>query len=69
VSPLDGDWFYHFRVGGYSSIEWVEIMVTAPEQEAAVESVLRRVHVPGQRFESGFRVYGYADDGQALEYV
>ena len=69
VSSLDGDWFYHFREGGYASIEWVEIMVTTPEQGAAVEAALRRVHVPGYRFENGFRVYGYAAEGQAMDYL
>ncbi len=69
VSPLDGEWFFHFRDGGYSSIEWVEILITTSEQQAAVEAALRRVHVPGQRFENGFRVYGYVADGEASGYL
>ncbi len=69
LSPSDGDWFYHFRSGGYSTIEWVEIFVTTPEQEAAVEAALRRVHVPGRRLENGFRVHGHATEGDALEYL
>jgi hypothetical protein len=67
VSPWDGDWFYHFRDGGYSSIEWVEILVTTPEQDAAIESALRGVHVPGRRIENGFRVYGYQARGDVLD--
>jgi hypothetical protein len=69
VSALDRDWYYHFRDGGYSSIEWVEIIVTTAAQHATVEAALRCVHVPGQRLEYGFRVYGYAADRQALAYL
>jgi hypothetical protein len=69
ISPWDEEWFYHFREGGYDSIEWAEIKITSPEQEAAVLASLRRVHVPGHCVEHGFRVYGYASDGMALDYI
>jgi hypothetical protein len=69
IAPWDGEWYYHFRAGGYASIEWVEIRVTSPAQEAAVLSILRAVHVPGERVEQGFRVYGYAAPGMALNYI
>jgi hypothetical protein len=69
LSPWEGEWFYHFRDGGYSSIEWVEILVATPEQDLAVEEALRQVHVPGHRVEHGFRVYGYARQGAALDYI
>ena len=69
ISPWDGEWFYHFRGGGYGSIEWVEIRVNSPEQEAAVLDSLRVVHVPGHRVERGFRVYGHARDGASMEYI
>jgi len=68
VSPWDAEWFYHFREGGYGSIEWVEIRVTTPEQDVAVEAALRLVHVPGHRVEQGFCVYGYVTDG-AVDYL
>ncbi len=69
VSPWDGEWFYHFRVGGYDSVEWVEIRVTTPKQDAAVEAALRQVRVPGHRVERGFRVYAHARDGEAVDYI
>src|SRR4051812_11937967 len=69
VSPWDGEWFYHFRNGGFGSIEWVEIRVTTPEQDVAVQAALRQVHVPGHRVEQGFRVYGYTRDGAAVDYI
>jgi hypothetical protein len=66
LSPWDSEWYYHFREGGYATIEWVEICVNSPAQEVAVLSALRAVHVPGERLEHGFRVYGYATPGLAL---
>jgi hypothetical protein len=69
LSTLDSDWFYHFRGDGYCTIASVEIYVTTSEQEAAVEAALRRVHVPGRRFENGFRVHGHAIEGEFLEYL
>jgi predicted protein tyrosine phosphatase len=69
VCPWDGEWFYHFREGGYESIEWVEIGVTSPEQDHEVEAVLAKIHVPGHRTAEGFRVYGYQEAGVALAYL
>ena len=69
LSSWDGEWFYHFKSGGYETIEWVEIAVTSPEQDAAVFQVLREIHVPGHRIPEGFRVYGYAPDGLTLKFI
>ena len=69
LSPWDGDWYYHFREGGYDTIQWVEIRATAPPQGEVVEAALRRVHVPGHRTDEGFRVYGYVEDGAAVGYL
>ncbi len=64
VSNWDREWFYHFREGGYETIEWVEMQITSPEQEAAVFAVLREIHVPGEKTTDGFKVYGdIAEDG------
>jgi hypothetical protein len=64
-----GEWFYHFRAEGYTTIEWVEISVTSPEQDAAVLELLRKVHVPGHRVEQGFRVYGYVGDQIVTDFI
>lgn len=65
--PWDGEWFYHFRCGGYETIEWVEIRIDSPDQEQAVLSALKAIHVPGRRSEAGFKVYGYAPG--PMEYI
>jgi hypothetical protein len=69
LSAWDGDWYYHFRVGGYRAIEWVEIAVGSEEQRRAVLGVLIRVHVPGEETVGGFRVYGYVEAGAAVTYI
>ena len=68
-SDWDGEWFYHFRTGGYATIEWVEIATADPTQREAVRSALHFVHVPGEETPAGFRVYGFTEPGLVLEYL
>jgi len=69
VSEWDGDWSYHFHIGGYKSIQWVEIAVDTDEQRDAVLQELVRIHVPAERTTSGYRVFGYAEIGQTVDYI
>ena len=69
LSPWGGDWLHHFRQGGYSNIEWVEIAAQDAEQLATIQAALARIHVPGERTEFGFRVYGYAPAGKGVDYL
>ena len=69
IPEWDGEWFHHFRNGGYESIEWVEIKVTSKEQDEAVTSALRAIHVPGERTEHGYRVFGYTRPGKPVDYI
>ena len=69
LSPWDGEWFYHFRNGGYDSVEWVEIQISSLEQDAAVFASLKAIQVPGTRIQCGFRVYGYTAEGIAVDYI
>ncbi len=69
IPNWDGEWLYHFRNGGYKSIEWVEIEITSQEQDAAVYDALKRIHLPGERTEKGYRVVGYATKGQQVNYI
>lgn len=68
-SEWDREWFHHFRNGGYKFIEGVEIAVDTVEQQAAVLAELLRIHVPGERTESGYRVFGYVKNGEAVDYI
>lgn len=69
ISPWDGEWFYHFQVGGYASVEWVEVQIQSGEQDEAVLALLRLIHLPGHRIEHGFRVYGYVPAGTSMDYI
>jgi hypothetical protein len=68
VSGWDGDWFYHFDIGGYGRIEWVEIAVTEANREK-LEKALKVIHLPGCATEIGFKIFGYVPVGQFVEYV
>jgi hypothetical protein len=69
ISPWDREWFYHFSAGGYDVVEWLEVRVTSREQDAAVLAALASIHVPGERIDGGFRVYGYVPLGKPVEYL
>lgn len=68
-SPWNGEWFHHFLEGGYADVEWVEIKVSSPMQEAVVLAALREIHLPGHRTDHGFKIYGYLKPGQSLDYI
>ena len=69
ISKIEGDWFYYFRKGGYEYIEWVEIYVHSKEQKNQVISELTRMHLPTKEITNGFRVYGYIQLGEPIEYA
>ncbi|WP_205200289.1 DUF6678 family protein [Burkholderia sp. Cy-637] len=69
VSPWDGEWFHHFRNGGYADLEWVEIKVNSLSQEQAVLAALKAIHLPGHRTDVGFKIYGHLKPGQFIDYV
>jgi len=69
VCPWDGEWFYHFRQGGYDTIAWVEIEVTSNKQRDLVLERLREIHVPGEVSEHGFIVFGYLQSSRQIDYL
>ena len=69
ICEWDGDWFYHFRNGGYECIEWLEIATISPEQVAAVGEILQRICVPGEQLPGIFRIFGYAPIGKPVGYL
>lgn len=60
---------YHFRNVGYQYIKWVEIAIESPAQQQAVLAELAKVHVLGERTDTGFRVLGYAELGAEVDYL
>ena len=69
ICEWDGEWFYHFRIGAYGCIEWLEIATTSAEQSVAVGAVLQSIRVPGEQVGSVFRIFGYAPIGKVIDYL
>jgi hypothetical protein len=68
-SSRDTEWFYHFRDGGYGDIAHVDIFATDEAMRQRVGDALRSIHVPGEETADGYRVFGYAPDGQFVDYL
>jgi hypothetical protein len=65
----DREWSYHFKAGGYKTIQWVDIETVGSEQTEAVQRELVRLDLPGERTPNGFRVYGYVESGKYIQYI
>ncbi len=61
ISYWDADWYYHFKNGGYETIEWLEIQVKDEEQKNDVLCLLKKINVPGEVGENSIFVFGYAE--------
>ncbi|WP_338692086.1 DUF6678 family protein [Bradyrhizobium sp. 26S5] len=68
-SAPENGWYYHFRSGGYGDIVYVDIFANDPEHRERIRQVIKQIHLPGEEIESGFRIYGYAETGQAVDYL
>ena len=69
ISDWDNEWYYHFSVGGFKDIEWVELQSSTKEQEHKILSLLKQIHVPGIKTENGYMVFGYVNEGQVIDYL
>lgn len=69
ISEWDGEWYYHFSEGGFKEIEWVEIKVENEEQKRMVLKELKSIHLPGHEVDVGYKVYGYVQSGQLVDYI
>jgi uncharacterized protein DUF6678 len=68
-SAPDREWYYHFRDGGYEDIVYVDIFADDREHRERIRTAIKRIHVPGEETDNGFRIYGYAEPGQMLDYL
>lgn len=68
LSNWDAEWFYHFRLGGYDTIEWLEIKVENEEIKNEIINILRKIHVPGEVLKDSIKVYGYSKGG-FIDYI
>lgn len=68
-SAVDSEWFYHFSEGGYSDIQYLDILTNSVEQHAVVGAILRAIHLPGIETSTGYRILGYADSASNVDYL
>ncbi|OIK11539.1 hypothetical protein BIV60_18010 [Bacillus sp. MUM 116] len=69
ICPWDGEWFYHFRIGGHKCTEWLEIKSETEEIRNEVLEILKGIHVPGEVLDGVIRVYGYVEIGKSVDYL
>jgi hypothetical protein len=68
-SAPDREWYYHFRDGGYEDIVHVDIFADDLEHRERIKMAIKRIHLPGEETDDGFRIYGYAEQGQTVDYL
>lgn len=69
ISTWDAEWYYHFRLGDYKYIEWLEIKADTEELRKDLLDILQKIHVPGKVLEDVIRVYGYVDTESYVDYI
>lgn len=69
ISPWEGEWYYHFKSGGYKNIEWLEIKSETKEISNDIIKILRAFHVPGEVFDNVIKVYGYVAIDKQVDYL
>lgn len=67
--PWEGEWYYHFKSGGYKNIEWLEIRSETEEIRDDIIKILSTIHVPGEVFNDVIKVYGYVEISKPLGYL
>lgn len=69
ISTWDREWFYHFKNGGYETIEWVEIQPDSSEQKENILTALAKIHLPLEVGETSLKVYGFILPGIFIDYA
>lgn len=68
ISIWDNEWYYHFKSGGYETIEWLEILTPNTILKEAVLNELKNIHVPGKIQNDSIMIYGYSNDS-SMDYL
>lgn len=69
LSDWDGEWYYHFRTGGYRTIEYIEIQVSNKKMRDLVRNALIKIPAAGRETKDGFIVLGYTRTTDPVEYI
>lgn len=66
----EGDWVHHFRAGDdYRNIVHIDLHARNPAHRDALRTELRKIKLPGIETERGFRIFGYVEPGQFVDYI
>jgi hypothetical protein len=65
LSNWDSEWFYHFNLGEYKTIEYLEIQLENEEMKNEIVEILKKIHVPGEITNNSIFIYGYKEEGIA----
>lgn len=65
----DSEWFYHFQDAVYSDLLHVDIIARDEAHRELIRSVMEPLHLPGEETAQGFRIFGYAQPGQAVDFL
>lgn len=68
-SSIDHEWFYHFAISGHNDTHYVDIFPSSPEQHLDIGRILREIHLPGIETTYGYRVYGYMEPYEVIDYL
>lgn len=69
VSHWDADSYYHFRTGGYDTIEWVEIRPDDGDRLPELVDILRHLGVPGRVDGTSITIYAYVAQGEVVDWL
>lgn len=69
ISEWDSDWFYHFKLGGYKTIEWLEIRYMNHEQKENIVMELSKINAPLETKEETLKIYGFVLPGFFIEHA
>ncbi len=69
LSEWDGEWYYHWTIGGWDWMEWAELSVETAAQREPVRAILKRIRFAGEETTEGFRIYGYVRNGETVDFV
>ena len=47
----------------------VDIFADDPAHREWIKATIKLIHLPSEETENGFRIYGYAQEGQAVDYL
>jgi len=62
-SDYDGEWYYHFRDGGYDELRHIDVKSPNDVIDAAVLLAIRKLHLAASRVGPNiWRIFGYVAD-------